>query len=135
LHSSDGPGGPRLVRIGHTARPGGQHDTQERAAKKACLVGDVEKEVDILADLYVSTNNPTYLYNQGRCDEQNGKNDLAILRFKEYLRKANGLPAADEAAVRKKIDELAAASAGTANGQASAPAAQPAPSPTAMSYA
>jgi hypothetical protein len=106
-------------------------DTQDRAAKKACLVGDVEKGVDILADLYVSTNNPTYLYNQGRCYEQNGKNDLAILRFKEYLRKANGLPAADEAAVRKKIDELGATSAGTPNGQTSAPAAQPASSPTA----
>jgi hypothetical protein len=83
---------------------------RENAAKKACLLGDVEKGAEILADLYVETNDPTYIYNQGRCFEQNGKNDRALLRFKEYERKAKGLSDADLAALRKKIDELQAAS-------------------------
>ena len=85
---------------------GANVESKERAAKKACLVGDVEKGVEILADLYVDTNDATYIYNQGRCFEQNGKNDQAVLRFKEYLRKAKDLPQTENDAVLKKIDDL-----------------------------
>jgi tetratricopeptide (TPR) repeat protein len=85
---------------------GSGKEAKERAAKKACLLGEVEKGSEILADLFVETNDPTFIYNQGRCFEQNGKNEQAILRFKEYTRKAKGLSAADLDAVRKKIDEL-----------------------------
>jgi hypothetical protein len=81
-------------------------ESKERAAKRACLVGDVEKGTGLLADLYVDTNDATYIYNQGRCFEQNGKNDQAVLRFKEYLRKAKNLSQAETDAVLKKIDEL-----------------------------
>lgn len=61
---------------------GANAESKERVAKKACLVGDVEKGVSILADLYVDTNDPAYIWNQGRCFEQNGKHDQAVLRFK-----------------------------------------------------
>ncbi len=61
--------------------------TKERAARKACLSGDVAKGASILSELYVQTNDATYIYNQGRCFEQNGQYDEAILRFREYLRK------------------------------------------------
>ena len=64
---------------------GANLESKERAAKKACLLGEVDKGAEILADLYVDTNDATYIYNQGRCFEQNGKNDQAVLRFKEYL--------------------------------------------------
>jgi hypothetical protein len=95
-------------------------ETREKAAKKACLLGHVEKGSEILADLFVETNDPTYVYNQGRCFEQNGKNDQALLRFKEYQRKARGLSSADLDALSKKIEELE-----TATGQHAAP--QPTP--------
>lgn len=36
---------------------------KERAAKKACATGDFAKGVDILADLFVSTDAPVYVYN------------------------------------------------------------------------
>lgn len=85
---------------------GANVESKERAAKKACLVGDVDKGAEILADLYVDTNDATYIYNSGRCFEQNGKNDQAVLRFKEYLRKAKNLSPAESDAVLKKIDEL-----------------------------
>jgi len=85
---------------------GANVESRERAAKRACLVGDVEKGAGILADLYVDTNDANYIYNQGRCFEQNGRNDQAVLRFKEYLRKAKDLPRADSDAILKKIDEL-----------------------------
>jgi hypothetical protein len=85
---------------------GASVESRQKAAKKACLLGDVDKGAEILADLYVETNDETYIYNQGRCFEQNGKNEQAVLRFKEYLRKAKNLRPADRDAVVKKIDEL-----------------------------
>ncbi len=58
---------------------------QERAARKACLTGDATKGVSILADLFLDTKDPTYIFNQGRCLEQNRKYEDAIARFEEYL--------------------------------------------------
>jgi hypothetical protein len=58
-----------------------------KAAKKACVVGDYKTGADRLGDLYVETNDPTLLYNQARCYEQNNQNQQAIDRFREYLRK------------------------------------------------
>ena len=106
---------------------GANTESKERAAKKACLVGDVEKGVEILADLYVDTNDSVYLYNQGRCFEQNGKNAQAVLRFKEYLRKAKKLPKTETDAVLQKIDELQ----GTAGQREAQPAPVPAAQPSA----
>jgi hypothetical protein len=64
-------------------------DARERAAaRKACLSGDVQKGMEILSDLFVRTENPVHIYNQGRCLEQNGRCEEAINRFREYLRKA-----------------------------------------------
>jgi hypothetical protein len=100
---------------------GASIESRERAAKKACLVGDVDKGAEILADLYVDTNDVGFIYNQARCFEQNGKNAQSALRFKEYLRKAKNLSQADIDAVLKKIDEL--------QGAAGDHAAQPAPAP------
>jgi len=68
-------------------------ENREKAAKKACLLGEVTKGAEILADLYVETNNPVYIYNQGRCFEQNGKNDQAVLRFKMQPRFRTSTPA------------------------------------------
>ena len=77
---------------------------QERAARKACLSGDYTKGVAILSELFVDTKDPTYLFNQGRCFEQNHRYEDALSRFEEYLRAAQGnLDAADQAAAEKHI--------------------------------
>jgi tetratricopeptide (TPR) repeat protein len=76
-----------------TARP----EEQAKAAKKACAAGDFRKGVDILAELYVDTNQTTFIYNQGRCYEQAGKFSEAILRFREYLLKTKDISAEDKA--------------------------------------
>jgi hypothetical protein len=116
---------------------GETQESKERAAKKACLLGEVDKGAEILADLYVDTNDATYIYNQGRCFEQNGKNAQAVLRFKEYLRKAKNLKPEEREATLKKIEALqsptdqretqagAAPSAGTAGQPGSATIANP----------
>ena len=64
----------------------GGREARERMARKACLEGDYAKGVSVLSDLFLDTNDPTYIYNQGRCFEQNGRFSDAILRFQEYLR-------------------------------------------------
>jgi len=97
-----------LLLASHGALAAGGQEAQVRAAKKACLLGDTKKGSEILADLYVDTNDATFIYNQGRCFEQNGQKEQAILRFEEYLRKDKNLPPEDADAVRKRIDSLQA---------------------------
>jgi hypothetical protein len=63
---------------------------QEKSAKKACAAGDFRKGVEILAELYVETNDVNHIFNQGRCYEQNHQWESAIDRFREYLRKNKG---------------------------------------------
>ena len=65
----------------------GAKENKERAAKTACLSGDTAKGVALLAELFVSTRDVIYLFNQGRCFEQNGQYKEAIVRFREYQRK------------------------------------------------
>ena len=83
------------------ARP--KTETLHKAAKKACAAGDFRKGIDILADLYVRSDDPTYVYNQGRCYEQNHQWVDAIDRFREYLRKAEKLSPKVTADVEKHI--------------------------------
>lgn len=77
---------------------------RERAARKACLAGDAAKGVEMLAELFVETKDPTYIFNQGRCFEQNRLYRDAAARFEEYLRSADTqLRAEDRAAAQKHI--------------------------------
>ncbi|MBN2575721.1 MAG: hypothetical protein JXP73_14235 [Deltaproteobacteria bacterium] len=83
-------------------------DAKERAAKKACMTGDPAKGVAILADLFIDTEDPTYIYNQGRCYEQNSRYEDAIGRFREYLRKATRATAEEKADAEKHIADCQA---------------------------
>jgi hypothetical protein len=80
-------------------------DSREKAAKKACLIGDPGKGVAILADLYIQTDDPTYIFNQGRCFEQNNRYEEALGRFREYLRKADKATEEEQAIARKHVDD------------------------------
>ena len=79
-------------------------EAQARAAQKACLTGDPAKGVDILADLFLDTRDPTHIFNQGRCFEMNRRYDDAIGRFREYMVKAKNLSSDEKADVEKHID-------------------------------
>jgi tetratricopeptide (TPR) repeat protein len=78
---------------------------QERKAHKACLSGDYAKGVSILSDLFVDSDDPTYIFNQGRCFEQNRRYEDAIARFQEYLRAGTNTPlkSSDKALAEKHI--------------------------------
>lgn len=83
-------------------------DAKVRAAKKACLTGDPAKGVEILTDLFIDTNDPTYIFNQGRCFEQNSQFADAIGRFREYLRKAKSASAEYRMEAEKHIADCQA---------------------------
>ena len=88
-----------------------EEDPREAEAQKECLAGNARRGIELLAQLYVETSNPNFIYNQGRCYEQNGKMDEAILSFREYLRKL-GTPTAEEKAdVERHIAECDATKA------------------------
>jgi hypothetical protein len=83
---------------------------EEKAARKACLNGDYTKGVAILSDLFVETREPIYVFNQGRCLEQNLRYREAIARFEEYLRMGETmkLESADRTAAEKHIADCKA---------------------------
>lgn len=122
-----------------TTRPASAANRQaeERIARKACLGGDYNKGVQILADLFVDTKDPTYIFNQGRCFEQNHRYEDAISRFDEYLRvSGEKLDATDRAAAEKHIadckDRLPPAESGKFQTSAPQPFVPPPPTPATL---
>src|SRR6187431_1851310 len=97
-----------LMAVSATAGAAESHEAREREARKACFMGNVERGVEILVDLYVETQHPNYIYNQARCFERNGKYDQALLSYEDYLRKAKDVGTAERADVEKAITELRA---------------------------
>lgn len=81
---------------------------QEKAAKKACAAGDFRKGVELLAELYVETDDVTHIFNQGRCYEQNHQWVSAIDRFREYLRKNAKATYTEKAEAEKHMADCAA---------------------------
>jgi hypothetical protein len=80
---------------------------RERKARTACLSGDYATGVALLSELFVDTRDPTYIFNQGRCFEQNRRYEEALSRFEEYLQvgesSSSGLSAEDRGAAEKHI--------------------------------
>lgn len=108
---------------------GSVRDTQsqkEKQAKKACLSGDYQTGVSILADLFVESRDATYLYNQGRCYEQNVRYVEAAERFREFLRKATNLSKDDKDETERHIADCEQA---VAKAKASEPTPVQAPPP------
>jgi len=75
-------------------------------AKAACVAGDVQKGVRLLADLYMASGDPIWIFNQGRCYHQNAQPTLALSRFREFLRKSQGGLEEDIRDAQKYIAEI-----------------------------
>jgi tetratricopeptide (TPR) repeat protein len=85
-----------------------QADPRESQSRGECLAGRFQAGVDLLAQMFVETGDANYIYNQGRCYEQNGRYAEAIPRFREFLRKAKNLSADDKAEVNGHIADCQA---------------------------
>jgi hypothetical protein len=83
-------------------------DPRVNEAKTACAAGDVQQAVRLLAELYTATNDPIWIFNQGRCYHQNNQLPLAEARFKEFLRKNVNGPAEDSRDAQNYINEIEA---------------------------
>lgn len=127
------------VLAGGTARADSL-ESKERTARTSCLSGDYAKGVAILSELFVDTRNPTYIYNQGRCFEQNRRFEDAIGRFQEYLRVGRDLGSEELSDAKKHIADCkqllseqtavpARPSDPAATAAAQPPVAAPAPTP------
>jgi hypothetical protein len=112
---------------GHRKPTTAGSDTQEKTARAACLAGDFQKGVEILSKLFVNSKDPNYIYNQGRCFEQNGRYQDAVTRFKEYLRVGKKISEEDKVETLKHIDDCSALLAAEKN--------QATPAPTYQTYA
>jgi hypothetical protein len=77
------------------------------------LVGDYQKGVDILADLFIETGDPTHLFNAGRCLQMANRWSESISRFNEYLRKAKGISDSERAETERQIADCEASLART----------------------
>ena len=114
----------------------GNPESKERAARMACLSGDYAKGVALLSELFVDTKDPTYIYNQGRCFEQNRRYEDAVARFQEYLRAGKRLGREEKADAQRHIADCEGLLAKQAGPQpvvvpVPAPAPTPAPAPVA----
>jgi len=98
---------------------------KEKAAKKACAMGDFQKGADILTDLLLETNDPNYIYNQARCYQQNARWEQAINRFREFLLKAKDLSKRDRAETEQQLADCESSLAKAA--QVAPPPVAPAP--------
>jgi hypothetical protein len=78
---------------------------KEKAAKKACITGNVKAGIDMLADLYLDTGDTNFVFNQARCYEQNHRWEDAADRFREYLRKVPNLTDKEKVEVNAHIAE------------------------------
>ena len=105
---------------------------QENAARAACLDGDYAQGVAILSKLFVQNKDLKYIFNQGRCFEQNRRYEDALARFQEYLRAGrNKVDASDKAEAEQHIadcKEMIAQERGTSPPPSSAQSAVTSPS-------
>jgi hypothetical protein len=101
---------------------GNTTSAQERgdAAAKAFLQGHYEDALAIYLDLYVSTGRPEYLRNIARCQQSLKQYDRAIENFKEYMRRAESMRAAEKNEIQSYINDMQ-----TARAQEQSPPAQP----------
>ncbi len=83
-------------------------DARELQAREAFAAARYREALDLYAKLYAEKLHPTYLRNIGRCHQNMGNPEEAIASFRDYLRKAQGLPANERQEVEGFISEMEA---------------------------
>src|SRR4051794_6504543 len=110
-----------LLALVAMAGPARADEARQTRAKQACAAGHVDEGIELLAALFAESGDVNYVYNQGRCYQQNGKVDQALNRFREYLRRATSASVEERREVEGFISDL--------ERQREKPAATPAPAP------
>jgi Tetratricopeptide repeat len=100
-------------------------DKREIKAREAFAEGRYEEALDLFAKLYAEKLHPTYLRNIGRCYQNLQQPDKAINSFRDYLRQAKDVTAAEEKEVEGYIAEMEALKKKQEDGQAASAAPPP----------
>jgi hypothetical protein len=90
------------------ARAGAAGDPRELKAREDFAAGRYQEALDVFAKLYAETLHPVYLRNIGRCYQNLGDADKAIISFRDYLRKHKTISADERAEVEGFIKEMEA---------------------------
>ena len=83
-------------------------DARELQAREAFASGRYREALDLYAKLYAEKLHPTYLRNIGRCHQNMGEAEEAIMSFRDYLRKAPDLKSGEREEVEGFIKEMEA---------------------------
>ena len=89
-------------------RAGADGDPREVKAREDFAAGRYQQALDAFAKLYAETVHPTYLRNNGRCYQNMGDPDRAIISFRDYLRKKKEITPEERAEVEGFIAEMEA---------------------------
>ena len=81
-------------------------DTRELKAREEFAAGRYQEALDLFAKLYAETLHPVYLRNIGRCYQNLGDPDRAIISFRDYLRKHKTISADERKEVEAFIAEM-----------------------------
>ena len=123
--------GTAMVSAACPASAADKIEAKERRARIECAAGNHVDGVRLLAELWVSTGLTSHLFNQARCYEMSGQDQLAATHFREFLRKATDLPSKEVDEINHRIEELQR----QANSRGTAAPVAPAPAPTAAPQA
>ena len=85
-------------------------DKREVDARQAFAAGKYQEALDLYAQLYADNVHPTYLRNIGRCYQNLQQPNKAINAFRDYLRQAKGVGAAERSEIDGYIAEMEAMS-------------------------
>jgi tetratricopeptide (TPR) repeat protein len=81
-------------------------DQRELRAREAYAVGRYQEALDLFGKLYAETLHPNYLRNIGRCYQNLGDPDRAVISFRDYLRKSKTLSADERIEIDGYIKEM-----------------------------
>ena len=87
---------------------GAAGDPRELKAREEFAAGRYQQALDVFAKLYAETLHPVYLRNIGRCYQNLGDPDKAIITFRDYLRKHETITPKEKAEVEGFIADMEA---------------------------
>jgi len=83
-------------------------DARELKAREAFAAGRYQEALDLFAKLYAERLHPVYLRNIGRCYQNLGDPDKAVISFRDYLRKHKTIQPDERAEIEGFIFEMEA---------------------------
>jgi tetratricopeptide (TPR) repeat protein len=81
-------------------------DARELKAREEFAAGRYQEALDMFAKLYAETLHPVYLRNIGRCYQNLGDPDKALISFRDYLRKHKTIQPEERREVESFIAEM-----------------------------